>query len=440
VCGRLDLRGISVMFYGVCMRSRLLKNSRGNRRVSLLASLMILGALIGGPVRPAGGVTRDLLAGEPWIVPEFRAQAGDVLGFEVGEERHYILGPPEALGRNEVVTWGITLESLESVEGSGSNRRAVFNLQHRREAPSSFGDPPSKGEVTVAVVDATLTVNIYGAPLELIYTSQRHIFEVGDESFQVLYEWKGDKYEKRVTLLGAKWDIDIELIEHVSLDAEVPIGIYTFSPHSLDCLEWTLDTRITQRAGTGDTSARSIETAVDTGAVEDAALGTGACIELNTDPAFANPGLLSLAMPALWEARGDSEMVLFSPLRPDLVRGQGNGIPLTLSPIIPGAPGGNVFNIIPGINVGELLGGGAGGDKDRARDPSRYFTARHMKFRDRERIQVGARRLEALPLDIAGFAGVAWVDDWGKLLRLDVPAVRQGDPERWVRLLSPSEY
>ena len=416
------------MFYGVHMR---------NTRVWVPASFLILLALFGGPLRPAEGLTRDLLAGEPGIPSGLSSQAGDILGFEVGEQRHYILGPPEALQRNELATWGIT---LESVQGSGSNLRAVFNLQHRREAPHSFDNPASRGEITIAIVDATLTVNRYGAPLELVYSAQRHIFDVGEESFQVLYEWKGDKYEKRVTLQGAQWDLDIELIEHASLDARVPIGVYAFSPKSLDCLEWLVGSRIEKRTGTGDTSAASIRTAVDTGTVDDATLAAGACVERNTDPAFANPGLLSLAMPALWEARGDSEMVLFSPLRPDLVRGQGNGIPLTLSPIVPGAPGGNLFNIIPGFNVGELLGGGADGDKDRARDPNRYFTARHMKFRDRERVVVGERRPEALPLDIAGYSAVAWVDDWGKVLRLDVPALRQGDPQRWVRLLSPSEY
>jgi hypothetical protein len=365
------------------------------------------------------------------------SQTGDILGYEIGEERHYVLGPPEVLGTNELVTWGI---KLESVEGSGRNLRAVFNLQHRREAPRSLSDPSTRGEVTIAIVNATLTVNSYGTPLELVYQSQRHIFDVGEELFQVRYEWKGDKYEKQVTLQGADWDIDVEVIEHASLDRRVPIGIYAFSPRSVDCVEWVAGSRIEQRTGTGDTSAASVRRADDTQTVDDATLAAGGCVELNTDPAFANPGLLSLAMPALWEAGGDAEMVLFSPLRPDLVRGQGNGIPLTLSPIVPGAPGGNIFNVIPGFNVGELLGGGVAGDKDRARDPSRYFFARRMSFRERERIRVGARRPEALPLDIGGFAGVAWIDDWGKVLRIDLPKVRANEPQRWLRLLSPSEY
>ena len=49
------------------------------------------------------------------------AQSGEILGFDVDEERHYALGPPEALERGESATWNIR---LARVEGSGSDRRA----------------------------------------------------------------------------------------------------------------------------------------------------------------------------------------------------------------------------------------------------------------------------------------------------------------------------
>ncbi len=372
------------------------------------------------------------------------AQAGDVLGFEVEEERHYVLGPPDALRRGESATWMIR---LDEVEGSGRGLRATFTLRHTREAPRSLDSPWVKGAVTHASVDATLVVNAYGAPLELTYVSQRHIYDVGDEVFQVEYRHHGDAYEKRITLQGAEWDLDVDLVVHSNLDAEVPIGLFAFAPGSLDCMEWLVGTIIEQRAGTGDVSPGNVQRTINgegRATVEGASLASGRCHETNADPAFANPGLVSLVMPLLWENRGDSELVLFSPLRPDLVRGQGNGIPLTFSPIIPiasGVPGVSVLSgVIPGLDWGTSIGGGGtDGDKERARDPNRYFFPRRLSLSERQRIEVGSRKMEALPLAIAGFAGSVWVDDWGKVVRLDVPPLRYDDPERWIRLLHASE-
>lgn len=381
--------------------------------------------------------------GPAWLQPT--AQSGEILGFELEEERHYALGPPDALQRGEAATWMIR---LQEVQGSGRDLRATFTLQHTREAPRSLDTPWSSGQVTHVQVDATLIVNAYGAPLELTYTSQRHIYDVGDELFQVDYTYDRDRYKKRVSLQGVQWDMNIDLIEHANLDATVPIGLFVFAPRALGCMEWLVGTVIQHRTGTGDTSPRGpVQTADRQGraTVEGAALASGACYEHNTDPAFANPGLVSLAMPLLWERRGDSELVLFSPLRPDLVRGQDMGVPVTFGPIIPTAPnvpGSNPFSgMIPGLDFKALFGaGGTDGDKERAKNPARYFFPRRMKLSDRQRIEVGSRKMEALPMEVAGYGGTVWVDDWGKVVRLDIPPLRYGDPPRWVRLLHESEY
>ena len=372
-------------------------------------------------------------------------QAGEFLGFDLEEERHYVLGPPEALGNGERVTWVIR---LDSIEGRGGSRRATFSLQHRREAPRTLENPPLPGHVTIALVDATLVVNEYGAPLEVAYSSNRHIYDVGDESFRVEYTYDDGRYKKRVLLQGVDWDFDIDFIQHPLLDPVVPVGVFAFAPAAIDCMEWLTGAVIERRTGTGDTSPGRVVESADrqgSGTIDNAALGTGSCYGRNTDPAFANPGLLSLAMPALWEQRGDGELVLFSPLRPDLVRGQDNGVPLTFSPIIPvvpGVPGSSILaGAIPGLDFGTLLGGGGtDGDKDRAKDPRRYFFPTRMTLSDRQRIDVGSRKMEALPLEMSGFRGTAWVDDWGKLVRVDLPALRFGDAERWVRILHASEY
>ena len=412
---------------------------RGN--VLVAVPICVVVSLVGASLRPAVGAP---VLGRPTIVVA-GAQAGEFLSFDLEEERHYVLGPPDSLGRNEVATWDIR---LDSVAGAAASRRATFTLQHRREAPRSLENPPAPGQVTIAQVDATLVVNAYGAPLEITYVSQRHIYDVGDEIFEVEYTYRGGRYKKRVSLQGAEWDFDIDLIEHPRLDPDVPVGLFTFAPRAFDCMEWLAGTVIEHRTGTGDTGPGGQVQSADrqgTATIENAALGSGSCYQRNTDPAFANPGLLSLAMAMLWEQRGDGELVLFSPLRPDLVRGQDIGVPVTFSPIVPSVPmvpGSNILSgVIPGLDFRALLGGGGtDGDKDRAKDPRRYFFPNRMKLSERQRIEVGNRTMEALPLEISGFAGTAWVDDWGKVVRLDLPALRFGDPERWVRILHPSEY
>jgi hypothetical protein len=452
-------------------------------------------------------------------------QNDDPFGFEVGEARHYVLGPEEALAPGERAVW---ITTLERVEGAAGSRHFVFRLQHRREAPRTLRNPPVPGEVVNAQVDAELTVNEQGAPLSLQYVSQRHIYDVGDEVFQVTYRHDGDRYNKEVALQGWSWDYDVEMIEQPDLDPRRPAGLFAFAPAALRCMEWEVGARMERRIGSGDTSpntptaggadagaagapgaggnpaagggrggggepaaggnpaAGGEPAAGEQPAVPDTTTPLGFCNELNTDPAFANPGLLGLAMPTLWDRRGDGELVLFAPLRPDLVRGEANRIPITFAPIIPiipNTPGSRFLgNILPGLSFESLFGGGrVAGDKERARDPRRYFFVRHLTLSERQRIEVGPRSMEALPLAIdvpipagtavwtpaadrtaapppadraaaatpaadrtaastppAGFTR-AWIDDWGKVLRIDLEPA-PGGPARFIRLLHPSEY
>jgi hypothetical protein len=291
------------------------------------------------------------------------------------------------------------------------------------------------------------------------------------------------------------------MIEQPDLDPRRPAGLFAFAPAALRCMEWEVGARMERRIGSGDTSpntptaggadagaagapgaggnpaAGGEPAAGEQPAVPDTSTPVGFCNELNTDPAFANPGLLGLAMPTLWDRRGDGELVLFAPLRPDLARGEANRIPITFAPIIPiipNTPGSRFLgNILPGLSFESLFGGGrVAGDKERARDPRRYFFVRHLTLSERQRIEVGPRSMEALPLAIevpvpagtatvapaagptaaampgagasataipaAGFAR-AWIDDWGKVLRIDLE-LAPGGPARFIRLLHPSEY
>ena len=227
---------------------------RGKRHLTLPVCAVFF-LLSGVSLRStAGASSREIegaSSGRAPLAGTAAAQAEEFLGFDLDEERHYELGPPDALEPNELATWMIRLDKIEN---SGAGRRATFWLEHRREAPRTLENPPKPGEVTIALVDATLVVNEYGAPLELAYTTDRHIYDVGDESFRVEYTYDDERYEKRVVLQGVDWDFKIDILPHPVVDPEVPIGVFTFAPFAVDCLEWVAGTVIEHRTGTGDTS------------------------------------------------------------------------------------------------------------------------------------------------------------------------------------------
>ena len=375
-------------------------------------------------------------------------QAGDYLGFDIGEERHYVLGPPDALQPRESAKWTIR---LDRVDDEGGGRRLVFTLSHTREAPRSLSNQPVSGAITIATVEAELTVNSYGSPLELSYTSLRHIYDLGDEEFEVTYRHDHNKYQKEVFVQGVDWDFAVPLIEHPNLDPLVPLGIFAYTPDAVECLEWLVGITADRRIGTLDNSPRDAgvtRVAYDGDAAVDLS-PLALCNERNTDPAFANPGLLSLVLPTLWEERGDSELVLLSPLRPDLARSDDTPVPITFGVIVPGVPtrggiggilGGLSTIALPTFDMNALLGrGGAEGDKSRAGDPGRYYQTSRMRLAERQRMRIGTRMVDALPLHMSGYGGTAYVDDWGKVVRVDLPRAA-ADPQRWIRLLHLSEY
>lgn len=335
-----------------------------------------------------------------------------MFGFDLHEERIYVMGPPDTLAPGEMATWVIR---LDRIEGEGESLRAVFGLQHERKAPHSRDYLPPPGTFRIGQVYGELVVNAYGVPLELRYVSQRYVLDVGEEVFEVGYELDKDRYKKKVRVDGGDWDLKVDITEHPGLDLKVPAGLFVAAPSSVVCLEWAISSEA----------------------------NAAACNELNIDPTFANPGLLSLLVPAIWEAGGNSELLLFTPTRPDLAPGAGGGIPISIVPMVPGIPGTSVLaSGIPGLDWGRFMIGGSktSGDKDRAEDPARYFRPGEMQILGHTRVEVGPRTIEALELRMSNYPYSAWIDDRGKVLRLDITGDVPVEERRWLRLLFPSEY
>lgn len=354
-----------------------------------------------------GGARGEVVANEQ----RSRAPAG-IFGFDLHEERIYVMGPPDTLAPGEMATWVIR---LDRIEGEGTSLRAVFGLQHERKAPHSRDYLPPPGTFRVGQVWGELVVNAHGVPLELRYVSQRYVLDVGEEVFEVGYELDGKRYKKKVRVDGGDWDLKVDITEHPGLDLNVPEGLFVASPSSVVCLEWAIASEA----------------------------NAAACNELNIDPIFANPGLLSLLVPAVWEAGGDGELLLFTPTRPDLAPGEGGGIPISIVPMVPGIPGTSVLaNGIPGLDWGRFMIGGSktSGDKDRAENPARYFQPGEMQILGPTRVEVGPRMVEALELRMSNYPYAAWIDNRGKVLRVDITGDVPAKERRWLRLLFPSEY
>lgn len=315
-------------------------------------------------------------------------------GFELKEERRYVLGPDEALRPGESASWTIRLDRLEGdVDDQGGARRAVFVLEHVRDEYLSnlFGD---QSRVLRVLVEAELTVNPYGFPLRLVLREQQDMG--GDNGSQselrtTTYELEGDHYLKSVRVGGRQWSFDVPIASQEHLDVGSRVGLYLFLPSGLRCLGDPAD------AGRGPRRRGTTGEFRSCGGME---------------PAFANPGLLSLVMPDIWEDDdGDREVLFFRPL------GVGT-VPYGL------------------MNVRSWLRN----ERDSLASLRRYYDHNRVKLEEVASVEVGSRTFEAWRLSISGTVRDVWVDHQGRVLRSDIDPHRRTGRNRFLRLQFPSEY
>ena len=222
---------------------------------------------------------------------------------------------------------------------------------------------------------------------------------------------------------------------HRNLDKSVPIGLYLFLPDAFHCIGYRPSISRVQpiklpRATSGSgLSPSSAMPRVDRYA--------RAC-EPNTDLGFLNPGLLSLAWPAVIEAGGAEDFLFFTPTGADLFPG-------------PRA----------GVNVGGIGGTGStgAGGIGRARDQSRYYAYSKIELGASTSIRLRGRTLDAIAAEVRGLPGDVYFNADGKVLLIDITATRfieaslynvigggmsTFNPDelehRFIRLMFPSEY
>jgi hypothetical protein len=307
------------------------------------------------------------------------------LGYQIGEERRYVLGPPESLARAEYALWSIRLESV-----SEDLDRGVFAYTHERSVPLPQSYANVHGPSVEVMLEGSTTVNAHGFPLVVEFTAEGSYYQLYDTSFWARYTFSDGRYHKQVRVQERDWEMTVPHQSHPGFDDSIPAGMFLFYPSDLSCM---IPPFLVQQSDIGHLRiAHSCKA---------------------SEIAFANPGLFSLVIPALRESdTGEGDFLFFSPIGPELYPG-----------VAAGFAGPMVSN--------NMIGAG---------DPRNYFERMRIELGERETIEVGSRRPSAWRLIPDDGIEAIFVDDEGKVLRVDLGSRPPLMKESWIRLQFPSEY
>lgn len=355
----------------------LFARARPSLVVALLGGMVILGL---APKTPVPG--RSPAAGRARPAERITPQYDSAFGYRVGEERRYVLEPERSLRSGEGAWWSIV---LSSIQGEGDALRAVFSLEHQRREVIRDLFSGISGRPQVVDVTGELTVNRFGFPERLVMHEQSDVGgEMGSlsEVRTTVFHFDGERMVKQVRIDGREWSFDIAIASHDDLDFDIPVGLYAYEPSALRCL------------GVPGEAGRPFRCA-------------------GGDPAFANPGLLSLALPVMWEEEvNEKEFLFFTP-----------------------------------TGVGTLPGGVM--DMSRLMRRERDQIGNFTRYYDRTEIEVkefvpgaeiGPRSVDAWKLDGSGEMREFFMRPDGTVLLVHIDPHPVTHGERWIRLLFPSEY
>ena len=323
--------------------------------------------------------------------PELSTQGSEplFLGFRLGQEVRYALESDDSRRQDRVVHWTIT---LAEINGSGS--QGTFELTYQMNV----------GGQRLAQAVAEAEINAYGFPLSVVFTAERST-TLGAIGYSIEYEFRGDHLHKE--LVGGDFDDqEIALEGYRAVNTSFPRGLYLFNPPNGECA-----LAFEQLPAEGTTGGNS-------GPAEIEELCSG------RELVFANPGLLNLAMPTLWESgTGELDFYVFSP----------TGMRLDLFTAVPGGGGGFT---VGGLDLGALLGGGP----NPFDDGEVALQAYGLAAGDLLQLDIGGRMVDAWRLAAPTPFTDLYVDGDGSIVRLDLPADPQTGARAWIRRLRPSEF
>lgn len=355
------------------------------------------------------------------------------LGFDLGEERRYVLGPAEELYSGEGAMWSIRLRELMADPPD-----AVFELSHEWRGAEYRSEPPIGTPISVSS-SGELRVNAHGFPLDLRFRTERHLYGLGEQAYTVRYLFEHGDFRKFFSVGSRDFDHRVRVRRTDGLDVSTPRGMWAHAPMALECM-FSLPPSTSR--STSPVRAPSPTAGSGTPGVMPAAplriAGQVDCRE----PLFANPGLLSLVLPTLWEAgTGELDFLMLTPA--------------------------GDFGM-PGVSGGGGSLGGSGGisggagtrhfDSERATRAQTNSEVEGLRYVDRVRVSIGRRMIDAWRFEGMRAFDAVFVDDDGVVLRVDLAATistwptpldvrsplleptRMDNRGLWIRLLFPSEY
>lgn len=277
------------------------------------------------------------------------------LGFEVGEERRYVIGPEDALRNGEEITWSMLLARVESVD---VRRVGVFELNHERKRYGISGHGPM---FVSWIYTAELRINEFGFPEKIGFSMfEEHTGESAwrGEIMAADYTFVGNEYRKNVRVPEQQWEFTVPIATHGDRDLSVPAGLFLFRPQAAD-----------------------------------------------TD-LFTNPALLGFAIPDVLPDSWKQRTLFFRPTFP--VR-------------YPNAE--YVRN-----------------ERDTREGLRRYWVKNTLELAETMRLEIGGRTLNVRKLDMSGPVRGAYLDEFGRVVRMDIDPDPWTRKNRYIRLLFPSEY
>jgi hypothetical protein len=196
----------------------------------------------------------------------------------------------------------------------------------------------------------------------------------GQRLLRFVYEGDG-KYRKFIKAGRNDWDFKVSVPKYEYMDFDGPQGLYTYLPTALECIGTSQNT----------------------------------CME--TEPAFANPGFLSMIAAALEEMEeGKREFMFFMP----------GGVPQT--PFRP-------------LTSGPWLSR----ERNQINNMQRYFDTMKLTLGTSWDVEVGPKTLHAWEVALCCGIDHVYIEPGGRVLRVNLDTTMTNPDERYIRLVFPFE-
>jgi len=286
--------------------------------------------------------------------PDGHAAVATFLGYEIGEERRYIIAPDDAMREGESANWSVRLNRVETDKGRSIG---VFRLTH---VESRWSLNPFRVLVEWNYIGEA-RINEFGFPEVVRFSMyEEHIGENPWRGVLMSAEYKleGDEYIKTVRVPDQVWEFRFGIATHDDLDLNVPAGMFLFRPQS---------------------------TGVDF---------------------FMNPALLGFSVPEVLPDTWKHRVLFFRPTYP--VR-------------------------YPGARY-------VARERNRVAAIRRYYDKRTLEAKESSELKVGGRTLNVRKIDVTGPVRDVFVDEFGRVVRIDLDRDPITRKDRYIRLLFPSEY